>query len=182
MVVVKGDRLLADHRERLGACRPRRAVGRVGVHGADDLGSSLVNGPVDVVGGRVDLALAVDQRTVGADQHEIADGRLAERHAVAQQPEAIGALGVAGGDVTVALLTPVQGTEQPICQRKSPFSVGSIGRPDRSTPARNRRARTADAGPQGDSVGMAFGVTLPRMRSTSAVVGAPRSASPSRWW
>ena len=59
------------------------------------------------------------------------DGRGTERDAVSKQPEAVGPLGIAGGDVAVALLAPVVGAEQPVRQRgathaMSPQRIGVV--------------------------------------------------------
>ena len=114
VVTVEGDGFLADRTEWLRHRRPGCAVRRVRVRRADDIGSSFVDRHVDVVRRRVDLAAARDHRTVGTDEHEVADRRLAERHAIPEQPETVGALRVACRDVTIALFAPMHRSEQSV--------------------------------------------------------------------
>ena len=63
---------------------------------------------VDVIAGGVDatgrIAVRVLHLATGADEDELIDRRLAERHAPVEQPEVVGQLRIAGRDVTVAEL------------------------------------------------------------------------------
>ena len=107
-----GDRLDGPH---LG--RERGPPARVHVTGADRVGARGEDRLVDVVRRRVDDALALDELAVGADEHEVGHRRLVIRHAVAQQPEAVGALGVAGAHVPVAGVAPAHGREDAVAER-----------------------------------------------------------------
>ena len=129
VVAVERARLLADRPHRFEHRRKRRAVGRVDVGGAHDVGARLVHRPVDEVRRRVDVGrvpIGVGGRAVGGDEHEVVYRHPAERDAVATEPEVVGGDRVARRDVAVAELAPPERAEHPVRQGQPLATVGSL--------------------------------------------------------
>ena len=67
--------------------------------GGDDVGAGRVHLRVDGEGGRVDRPVALDDLAVVVDADQVVDRDVLEVHAERVDPEVVGVLGVAGGDV-----------------------------------------------------------------------------------
>ena len=127
LVEHEGTRLLAERSERLDVRRPRRTELRVRVRGAHGVWPSSEHGSVDVVAGGVDgagrVAVGVGHPAVGADEHQLVDGRPVERDAPIEQPEVVGQDRITRRDVAVAELSPPHRAEDPVAERTHPLAM-----------------------------------------------------------
>ena len=123
MVVVEDARLLGNGFEKRRRCRERRTVGRVRVRDARDVGARRQDRVVDVVGGQIGSPAAALHRAVRLHEHQLLRRCLAERRVDIEQPEAIGAFGVACADMPVAEIAPAQRGEHPVAECYLPFAL-----------------------------------------------------------
>ena len=112
VVVVEGAGVLGDRVEQLPERRERLAVHRVGVGGGDDVGPGGVDLGVDGEGRLVDGVVALDDGALVVDAHEVGHPDQAEVDTEGVQPEAVGELGVANGDVPGDALPEPEPPEQ----------------------------------------------------------------------
>ncbi len=123
VVVVERARVLGDRIEQSAERGPRLAVYRMGVGGADHVGPRGVHLRVDGERGLVQRSVALDDRAVVAHQHQVADADVAEVHAERIDPEVIGQLRVARGDVPRDALVEAEAAEQAERRRQVLFAV-----------------------------------------------------------
>src|SRR4051812_31668946 len=112
MVVVERARVLCDRVQQPGEGGPRLAVHRMRVRGADHVGTGGVHLRMDGEGRLVQRAVTLDDRAVVAHQHQVAYADVAEVHAERVDPEVVGHLGIAGGDVARDALVESEAAEQ----------------------------------------------------------------------
>ena len=99
VVPVEGAGVLGQRVERPVQRRPGLAVDGVRVRGRHDVGSGGVDLRVDDEGGQVERPRTFHDIAAVVDQQQVLDADLPEAHAERIDPEVIGALGVACGDV-----------------------------------------------------------------------------------
>ena len=93
------------------------------VRGADHVGAGGVHLRVDRERGLVQRPVALDDRAVVAHQQQVADADVAEVHAERVDPEVVGQLGVACGDVAGDALVEAEAAEQTERRRQVLFAV-----------------------------------------------------------
>ena len=113
VVLVEGAGVLGDRVECATQRRPRLAVHRVGVRGADDVGAGRVHLGVNGERGLVHRQIAFDDGAVVTHQQQVADPNVAEVHAERVHPEVVGEFRVACGDVPGHALVEAELAEQP---------------------------------------------------------------------
>ena len=99
VVLVEVAGVLGDGVELAPQGRPGLAVGRMRVGGGDHVGTGGVDPGVDGEGGPVERALTLDDLALVIDEEEVRGLDGAEVLAQAIHPEAVGVLGITGGDV-----------------------------------------------------------------------------------
>ena len=112
-------RVLGDRVEQPAEARPRSPEAGVGVAHGVHLGSCRVDGHVQPETDRVDRTLAVRELALVVDLDEIGHAHLPERHAERVDPQAIGVLGIAHGDVSEQPLAEALRAEDPAGRRQS---------------------------------------------------------------
>ena len=111
VVLVEDAGVLGERGERDAERGERLAVRRVRVGGGDDVGPGLVDRRVDHERGPVDRLAAVDDVAVVVDEDQVADAHVAEAEAERVDPEVVGELGVAHGDVAGDALAEAEAAE-----------------------------------------------------------------------
>lgn len=111
VVLVEGAGVLGEGFEALGGGGQGLAVHGVAVGGADDVRAGLVDGGVDREGRTVDAVAALDDLAVVVDEQQVADLDVLEGDAEGVDPEVVGELGVAGGDVAGDALLEAEAAE-----------------------------------------------------------------------
>ncbi len=126
MVLVEGARILGDRIEQPAERRPRLAVHRMGVRGADHVRAGGVHLRVDGERGRVQRPVPLDDRAVVPHQQQVADADVTEVHAERIDPEVVGQLGIARGDVARDALVEPEAAEQTERRRQVLFAVQAL--------------------------------------------------------
>ena len=111
VVAVEGAGVLRQRIERAAQRRPRLAVRRVAVGGRHDVGAGGVDLRVDHERRRVQRPVALDDLALVVHEEQVLDPDVLEVHAERVDPEVVGQLGVAGGDVAGRALVEAEGPE-----------------------------------------------------------------------
>ena len=113
VVLEEGAGVLGDRVEQPAEGRPARPDLAVGVGGGLDVGPGRVHLRVDGEGGHVHRPVALDDLALVVHEDEVGRPDEPEGHAEGVHPEAVGALGVAGGEVAGHALVEAEAVEQP---------------------------------------------------------------------
>ena len=190
VVVVERAGVLGDRVEQPGERGPRLAVHRMGMRGADHVRAGGMDLRMDGERGLVQRSVALDDRAVMAHQQQVAHPDVPEVHAERIDPEVIGQLRIACGDVARDALVEAEAAEQAERRRQVLFAVQTLLF-DRAALLRQKRRNVAaresaclfDIGvshgrPQTDSpAGHRTHEPHARKRSTYGANGSRRSRS-----
>ncbi len=123
VIAVERARILRDRIEGDAERCERLAVHAVAVRRGDHVGSSLVDGRVDHEGGAIDGPGSVDDIAVVVHQQQVADADVAEAHRERVDPEVIGELRIADGDVAGNAFAEAEAAEDAQCAGESLLAV-----------------------------------------------------------
>ncbi len=136
VVLVEHAGVLGQRRQRAAQRRPGLAVGRVRVGGGHQVGMGLVDRRVDREGGLVERALADHGFAAGVHEQQVRDLDAREMHAERIDPEMVGQLGIARGDVPGQAQRETVPREQAERAGQALLAMAALGRDAR---ARRRR-------------------------------------------